>query len=418
MSMVFCKCSRLIFELPVRLLTVILSLLVSLSSLRAEDMDLNTLMQDENYIRAYLIIVSPGNEIYSTGGHVALRMTCPSQDVDYVYEFDALSDEDNSFVFDYLNGTLRGSYVRIYASHFYNTVTNENRTTDEYPLNLKPEQEVSLWSILDDAVDGHTEFPFTPSKLNCCSMMLTILETSLHEDLFNPLMASDTLSGSGRKYLDDFFSNSEWTGLFWNIILGIEFDFPREAKFLFYPKNLVKYLRLIKNPANNQNLIAADSNTTAFNSEHPIFSSPEFVFILILALSAFITWMNIKGKLRQLSQALDIILLMTISLVGCLLWYIFFTSLVAGSLYFNVLMILFTPIPFILVVIHKTKTWTFYAKATSATCLILIICTLFYRQLQLYWFWLFLITILIRAIYYLYSNNPKSKFKTELHETN
>lgn len=100
---------------------IVLSFL-GLGRLFATQRNLYDLMQEDDYIKASLIILSPGEALYSVGGHLALRMSCPIQNVDYIYEFDASLNQNESVVFNFLNGNLKGKYVRLYTSDFFGNV--------------------------------------------------------------------------------------------------------------------------------------------------------------------------------------------------------------------------------------------------------------------------------------------------------
>ncbi|MDE5996573.1 MAG: DUF4105 domain-containing protein, partial [Muribaculaceae bacterium] len=238
-------------------------------------------MLEDEYIQASFIVVSPGDAIYSAGGHLALRMSCPIQNVDYIYEFDASLQPNENLIFSFLNGTLKGEYVRLYSDDFFAKIQNENRKSDEFSLNLTPSQEVTLWTNLDNIVDTNFVYPFSPVRYNCCSMLLTAIESSVQRGLFSSSEVSAVLNGSGRDYLYDFFSNSPWTGLLWNILLGFDFDKSQKTEFLYYPKVISTNVQLIKNPVNKESLIDTRANTTVFNEDKNIIFTPTIVFTLL-----------------------------------------------------------------------------------------------------------------------------------------
>lgn len=396
-----------------RICILVLLYLTGINPLFAGQETLEDLMRKDDYIGTTLVIISPGPALYSAGGHLAIRMSCPTQDVDYVYEYDAtLNSQDESLVLSYLNGSLKGDYVRLFATDFYNKMHNEGRTCDEYPLNLTPEQEIKLWSSLDDAVDSASSFPFSPAQYNCCSMVLTLVDDAVQPGIFSSPQVSNVLNGSNRKYLDDFFAEAPWRGLFWNTILGIEFDTPLNAHLLFYPKIIGKYVPLIINPANGKPLIDKDSKVTAFNNGDNGVSAPSLMFILTLALAVCLTALNISGRLIALSRAFDILLLVVISAIGCVLWYMFAASLFGDKLYINTLMILFTPIPIVTAILRRASAWQWYIKSTCAISLILLFAVYFIIQIQLYCIWAFVATIFVRSLYHMCTKKNKFNHKT------
>lgn len=395
-----------------RICILVVLFLIGFNTSFATQRNIEDLMKDNDYIRAFLVVVSPGRALYSAGGHVAIRMTCPLQNVDYVYEFDASLNINESLVLKYLNGRLKGEYVRLYSSDFFGNVHEGKRMFYEYPLNLTPDQEVKLWSNLDNAVDSNAIFPFTPAKYNCCSMILSIIEESIQADLFSSQQVSEALKGSGRHYLDDFFSNSPWKGLFWNIILGIDFDKSQETLFLYYPKIIGKYVSLIYNPINNKPLISSEQYAEAFSNDKHKMLTPSFVFIILLICAICLTIANMAGMLKHYSIAFDVFLMAVIAIIGCILWYMFVASLFSDRFYFNILMVLFTPLPIILLFIRKRNAWIWYIKSLVIISSLLLLNIFFITQIQLYCLWAFVTTILVRGLHYTYLRKFKFNHKT------
>lgn len=372
----------------------------------ADSRKLEDLIKEEDYIETSLVVVSPGNAIYSAGGHLALRMKCPYQDIDYIYEFDATLDSDESLIFQFINGTLKGKYIRLFTLDFLSKAHGEERIINEYVLNLSPEQEVCLWENIDNAVDSKEVIAFSPSKNNCCSMILSVIESSLHSELFSSPNISNILNGSGRKYLNDFFGNSQWKGLLWNLILGLDFDQSQESLYLFYPKVIGKYLSLVINPINHKPLIDQKSRVIGFDnterSSH-LYITPQIVFTILFIISVILTFRNIKGKSINLSHWFDLSLIGICTILGCIIWYMFFASILSSNLYLNILMLVFTPMPILLIFLHKTNVWIWYLKISIAILIILLIIIKFFLQMQLYCLWLFMIVLLIRGLYNIYS---------------
>ena len=113
--------------------------------------------------------------------------------------------------------------------------------------------------------------------------------------------------------------------------------------------------------------------------------------------------MNIKGKLRRSAQIFDCSLLTVNAAIGCVLWYMFCSSVFTEEVYVNYLMFVFTPLPIALMFIRKSNVRLWFAIILSAACAASLAGIAFVPQLQYYCLWLFVLTMLVRGLYYIYN---------------
>lgn len=374
----------------------------------AESMCLEDLMKDENYIQASLIVVSPGDAIYSAGGHIALRMRCPTQNIDYVYEFDAKIDENESLIFKYLNGTLEGNYVRLFSDVFNGKLNDENRKSSDYILNLTPMQKVALWTFLDEEVDGENIYSFIPTTNNCCSMLLPLIEKSINSDILSNLNVLSIDKTTGREYLEDFFVFSPWTGLIWDILIGTEFDKPVSAINLLYPKIISHSLSLLVNPENGSNLLIDNKfSQESFIDARYSFLHPKYIFIYIFILSCCLATFNLKNRLNKISMAFDIMLLAISIIIGCILWYMFLASIIHHNTHYNMMLIIFNPVPIFLLLMRDKRVWVNYSLVIAIVATLYLLGISYIPQIQLYGLWLFIGAILVRSLAFYKNSIPK-----------
>lgn len=226
----------------------------------------------------------------------------------------------------------------------------------------------------------------------------------------------NSLESSGRKSIEDFFCGSPFTGLLWNILLGREFDSPKQAVNLYYPKMIGHTLSLIKNPANGKFLVSSTKGNAEFSSGGYGAFAPHIMFLLVFIAACVLTIMNIKGKLRKSAQIFDCSLLTVNAAIGCVLWYMFCSSVFTEEVYVNYLMFVFTPLPIALMFIRKSNVRLWFAIILSAACVASLVGVAFVPQLQYYCLWLFVLTMLVRGLYYIYNvykTNIKLTLKTK-----
>jgi len=337
-------------------------------------------------------------------------MTCPTQNVDYIYEFDAVIEEDESLILKYLNGTLEGSYVRLFATDFYDKVRAENRESIDYPLNLTPLQEVRLWSYVDDEVDSDMRYAFIPASENCCSMILTIVEKSIKPGAFsdhNKLRLSNTV---GREYLEDFLKSSPWTGLLWNILIGTDFDKPACAINLLYPEIIGRSLSSVANPDNGEMLTENNiCSEKIFKNPGQYAISPKIVFLIICIISICLTILNLRNHLRKASLIFDILLLITSTVIGTVLWYMFLASIIRNDIQFNMLLAIFNPVPIILPFLRNKKVWRMYSLVIAAISSLYLLGIYLIPQIQVYGLWLLIAAISVRSLCFYYMTRPDNR---------
>ena len=321
---------------------------------QSPDDDIMAVMNHPEYIEASLLVVSPGKAVYSAGGHLAIRMQCPSKDIDYTYQFNAIQTRENqSFAAAYFSGRLTGEYIRSYTADFIGEVKAEQRSITELPMHLTPQQEVKLWSMLDDAVDApDNSHPFNPVYNNCCAMTLRFVGITNIDEGFNDI--NSILVGSSRRYLEDYFGDAKWTGLAWNLVLGSEFDKEKVPLFLLYPRRLGFYLSRVTVKGSGDFLIDNNEyyNSHEWRTSYSMFT-PTLVFAILLAIAVLLSEMSIRRhSAHRACRVFDTTLIIINAIIGLVLWYqqLFAEPPVST---FNEMALFFTPLSLLLLIRSK-----------------------------------------------------------------
>lgn len=127
------------------LLTILLASFFT--SAKAETVALS---DDPNFIKASILIFSPGESAQSFSGHAALRLQCPPYNLDKVFTFEN-NGNDN-----FINLVIKGAQGRIFEIEFnkyYNDFKSSGRGIKEYPLNLTLNEKARLWEVCDSLKD-------------------------------------------------------------------------------------------------------------------------------------------------------------------------------------------------------------------------------------------------------------------------
>lgn len=144
------------------LLTALLLLVAGTFSVSAQIVDaegqyVDTVFNDnvdrtaEDFVIASILISDPVEGVLSLAGHTAIRVQCPIFDLDYVYHYVMIHQEDS---ISETKALLTGQfYVQMVADTFATYVHHSeeiNRGLTEYRLYLTPQEEQKLWQILDE----------------------------------------------------------------------------------------------------------------------------------------------------------------------------------------------------------------------------------------------------------------------------
>ena len=156
------------------LLLVAGSLSVSAQIVDAEGQYVDTVFNDhvdrtaEDFVIASILISDPVEGVLSLAGHTAIRVQCPVFDLDYVYHYIMIHQEDS---ISETKALLTGQfYVQMVADTFATYVQNSediNRGLTEYRLYLTPQEEQKLWQILDEELSSGKQLKYDFVQEGC-----------------------------------------------------------------------------------------------------------------------------------------------------------------------------------------------------------------------------------------------------------
>ncbi|MBR4890936.1 MAG: DUF4105 domain-containing protein, partial [Clostridia bacterium] len=184
--------------------------------------------------------LDPIGGVLSPAGHAAIRLQCPSFDLDYVYHYAMVNTKEGiSEQRAFLTGQF---YVRMFADTF-NTYLNNNselgRGLVEYPLYLTPKEDQQLWLLLDEVLEKNKKLTYDFVEDGCCSRMKKIVLKVLGARKIDYSACDLRYSGSLNKLVADAISPFPWLRfMMLTAICGNTSDMLLEDKLLF-PNDLV-----------------------------------------------------------------------------------------------------------------------------------------------------------------------------------
>lgn len=132
---------------------------------------------DNDFVIASLVVADPGDVLYSTVGHVALRMQCPSAGLDYVFTYE--SEPVPQKVLTFLAGRLKMGMFAMPIDKYLSIYKEEHRGVHEYVLNLPIEVKRNLWRVCDDHVSQGANLPYDYAERGCAFSTRTIIEEGI-----------------------------------------------------------------------------------------------------------------------------------------------------------------------------------------------------------------------------------------------
>lgn len=293
---------------------------------------------DPNFVKASLIVVSPGRELFGCAGHASLRLECPQFELDNCFSCESESIKGNFGRF--VLGDMKMGMFAIPTKSFLDIYSQGRRGVTQYPLNLPPDAKQRLWRIMDENVKNGLCLHYDYIKYCCVqSVFQPILQAiEPYQIDFAPWPAQYALSR--REILSDNLVWCPWTRLFLHTIAGTEVDkLVRPTRTVILSPDLVTLLRGAK--INGKAILEGEGEVlTSFPAPEPlkVFTPLQIaVALLILAL------VNLKLRNRWIDRGF----LALQFVIGLLITHLLVLSNLPATDW-NWLIIPFNPLPLVL----------------------------------------------------------------------
>ena len=303
-----------------------------------------------DFVKASLIVSTPTDIIYSSLGHCALRMECPSEQLDYCFSLET-NTQPGDYV-KFFSGDADAAVRAIPTAIFMDAFQKEGRGIMQYELNLTLHEKQLLWKNLDEEMVRPPHLKFNFLNTNCVMMVIVMIKNALINEHLNyghlPTYATGR-NGDGMRYLTQ---TTPWYQFIYITLAGSICDDHYELEYRMTPMAVVDIF-------NNSEIVSADNtrrslfknqptelvHQTYYPSSSPI--TPRVFFSILLAIVIFITLGEWLWGWQKAARITDIVLLTTQFLVGLFLSY---TSMVSNLFpaKWNWYLIPCNPVPLIL----------------------------------------------------------------------
>lgn len=274
--------------------------------------------------RISLLTCSPGEELYSTFGHSALRVTDSAAGIDIIYNYGTFDFDDPSFYTKFIRGKLLYFVSVERLEDFLQEYIYEKRGVTEQVLNLSCNEKEKLAAALrENAKEENRYYKYDFIYDNCT--------TRLRDMVFNnadgPIETDDIRPGKNvtfrnmiHSYLDK--SHQYWSKLGIDILLGEPLDKKvTNSEAMFLPDYLLKGF---DNTTIDGTPLVSEKNEMlkpAMQLRKTQVFTPFIVFSLLFLIITVLTFLNNTDKFLSV---FDFFLFFVSGLLGILLLFMWF----------------------------------------------------------------------------------------------
>lgn len=127
----------------------------------------------DDFVEVYLSITEPGDYLYTTLGHAAYHLKCPTFGLDYYFTMEGENTPDA--VFRFLKGNLKMGLAAIPAKEYLSPYVHDNRGVTEYKINLSPLQKQTFWALLDEYTHKWENLPYDYFHHSCAISLMELM---------------------------------------------------------------------------------------------------------------------------------------------------------------------------------------------------------------------------------------------------
>ena len=331
------------------------------------------------HLRISLLTCAPGDELYSTFGHTAFRITDSTTQADIVFNYGTFDFDDPDFYMKFTRGKLDYMLSVSTLQQFMYEYQSENRDVTEQVLNLSDSEKISIQKALTDNLMGPSRFYKYDFLYNNCTTrardILLKYAGLRSEKILVP--ANTSFRNMLYEYLDK--GAHPWSKLGIDLLLGSPIDkIVNVPQSMFLPDYLMKGVdssrKLAESPLVSQKiLLNKGTHLSPKNVNWPLYLFGAFA--LVIAAISFLK----KKIAKNISKFFDTLLFLLTGLIGCLLLFMWFgTDHKSCAANYNLLWALPTNV-IVALFVWKNPKWLYKYFTASAVI---------YAATLVFWFWL------------------------------
>ncbi len=282
--------------------------------------------QDSCHLQVSLLTVMPGEELYSTFGHSALRVTDTVTHQDIVYNYGTFNFDDPDFYTKFVRGKLLYYLSTDDFQSFVAENQQDNRGITEQILNLSCEQKRNIIGLLEANMMAQNRFYKYDFLFDNCTTRLRDLVEKASDSTVHFGRALHT-QVSFRDLIHEYlnYNDKQWSKLGIDILLGAKTDaIATPYQIMFLPDYLMKTLD--SSTINSKPLVSDKHSLFKIDysqNEKNNLTHPFFLFICLFVLIAFLSFSK-NTFIQKFLASFDALLFLMVGLLGILILFMWF----------------------------------------------------------------------------------------------
>ena len=278
------------------------------------------------YSEVSIITSGPGEELYEKFGHTAIRIKDPVLQLDLIYNYGIFDFSAPNFYLKFIKGFMNYKLARYDFYHSLKNANKHERWVKEQILNLTTEEKNKFFFFLEqNAAPENASYLYDPYFNNCATKPRDIIKEILGDKL-NLANKSITHNSSLRQLMNVEIAANTWGNFGINMALGNTLDKKATTESAMYlPDYVYSVLEQSTIKRNAPVPLVKKVNILLNFNEKPTkidFINPFLIFSILLVISVFITFNDLKNKKR--TKWFDFLIFFTTGIIGVLIVFLWF----------------------------------------------------------------------------------------------
>jgi hypothetical protein len=281
--------------------------------------------QDSASLRISLLTCGQGEEIYSTFGHTALRITDHRTKTDLVYNYGTFDFEAPNFIYNFVKGKLEYFVSVSSFDEFMYVYEYEKRKVWEQELLLNDDQKKRISEFLQwNALPANRNYLYDFISDNCTTRIRDIIAKYCgDEHVFDNVITPKDVSY--RDGINKYSGNLSWLNFGMNLLIGKRTDEKiSDHRYYFLPEYLMQgtdKARVIDRPIAKPVVTIYDPQLS--NNQSNNLFTPLIVFAALGIIIILLSFTK-KPTATKFLSIFDCLFFISIGLLGFILLFMWF----------------------------------------------------------------------------------------------